>query len=184
LCELRLTLPIQKWKKLAGAEVLKNPWWSYGKDQFELPNGKTGEYHYVHTRGSSLVVPVLHDGRVVLVNQYRYLCDRESMEFPCGGVKEGWSYDKTAVRELEEEAGFVARDWRLVGEFNPFNGVTDEFCRVYLARNLVQGQAQPDETEEFEKQSLTPDEVDARIISGVIWDGMTIAAWAIAKTHL
>ncbi|MBI3005583.1 MAG: NUDIX hydrolase [Ignavibacteriales bacterium] len=177
-------MALQKWKKLAGTEVLKNPWWSYGKDEVELPGGKKGEYHYVHTNGASLIVPVLNDGRVVMVNQYRYLGQRESLEFPCGGVKDGWSYDKTAVRELEEEAGYIARDWRLVGEFNPFNGVTDEMCRVYIARNFSPGQSQPDETEEFEKFILTPDEVDARIISGVVWDGMTIAGWTIAKAHL
>ena len=177
-------MALSKWKKLTGFELARNPWWAYRKDEFELPSGKKGEYHYVHTNGASLIVPVLNDGRVVLVNQYRYLCDRESLEFPCGGVKEGWTYDKTAVRELEEEAGYIARDWRLVGEFNPYNGVTDEICRVYLARNLSQSQSKPDETEQFEKMVLTPDEVDARILSGVVWDGMTIAGWTIAKTYL
>ncbi|MBI4428778.1 MAG: NUDIX hydrolase [Ignavibacteriales bacterium] len=175
---------LQKWKRLTSTHVVKNPWWSYGKDEFELPNGTKGEYHYVHTNGASLIVPVLNDGRVVLVNQYRYLCDRESLEFPCGGLKDGWSYDKTAVMELEEEAGYIARDWRLVGEFNPFNGVTDEMCRVYIARNLSQGQPKPDETEEFEKVTMRPEELEAKIISGVIWDGMTIAAWTIAKPHI
>ena len=164
--------------------VFRNFWWSYGKDEFELPTGRKGEYHYVHTNGASLIVPVFNDGRVILVNQYRFLGDRESLEFPCGGVKDGWSYDKTAVRELEEEAGYIAQNWRLVGEFNPYNGVTDEMCRVYLARNLAPGESKPDETEEFEQVILTPDEVDAKIISGVIWDGMTIAGWTIAKSHL
>src|SRR3970040_390252 len=112
-------MALSKWKKLTGFELARNPWWTYRKDEFELPSGKKGDYHYVHTNGASLIVPVLNDGRVVLVNQYRYLCDRESLEFPCGGVKEGWTYDKTAVGELEEEAGYIARDWRLVGEFNP-----------------------------------------------------------------
>jgi ADP-ribose pyrophosphatase len=177
-------MSLSKWKKLASADVSKNAWWTYRRDQFQLPSGKSGEYHYVHTNGASLVVPVLNDGRMVLVNQYRFLCDRESLEFPCGGVKDGMTYDQTVVQELEEEAGYIARNWKLVGEFNPFNGVTDEICRVYIARNLTSVPTRPEETEEFEKHLVSADELDARIVSGVVWDGMTIAAWTIARNHV
>jgi len=177
-------MSLSKWKKLASADVSKNAWWTYRRDQFQLPGGKSGEYHYVHTNGSGLVVPVLNDGRMILVNQYRYLCDRESLEFPCGGVKDGMTYDQTVVQELEEEAGYIARDWKLVGEFNPFNGVTDEICRVYIARNLTSVPTRPEETEEFEKHVVSSDELDAKIVSGVVWDGMTIAAWTIARNHV
>ena len=177
-------MPLPKWKKLRESVLLANSWWEYRKDDFELPRGEQGEYHYVHTNGSSLIVPVLNDGRIVLVNQYRYLCDRESLELPCGGVKKRSTFDRTAVEELAEEAGYVAREWILAGEFNPYNGVTDELCRVYLAKNLSAVQSKPDVTEKFEKVPLTPLEIEARIVSGVIWDGMTIAAWTIAKNHL
>jgi len=177
-------MTLSRWRKKSGQVLFKNPWWTYIRDETILPNGTQGEYHYVHTVGSSCIVPLLPNGRVVLVNQYRYLADRESLELPCGGVKEGRSYEDTAVQELAEEAGYRAADWRPVGEFNPCNGVTDEMCRVFIARNLVAVQATPDETEEFERVFLTPDEVDARILSGVIWDGMSIAAWTIARPHL
>ena len=177
-------MPLTKWKKLTEFIVSKNPWWTYRRDEFLLPNGKQGDYHYVHTLGSSLIVPVQPDGGIVLVNQYRYLRDKESIEFPCGGVKDGHSYDGTAVQELQEEAGYIARSWMVAGEFNPYNGVTDEICRVYVARDLQPVPPKPDNTEEFEVIALLPDEIDARIISGVIWDGMSIAAWAIAKTYM
>jgi ADP-ribose pyrophosphatase len=100
-------MSLKKWKKLSDIVLLKNPWWIYKKDETLLPSGKHGEYHYVHTNGASIVVPVLNDGRVVLVNQYRYLNDKESLEFPCGGVKDGFTYEETAVHELEEEAGLL-----------------------------------------------------------------------------
>src|SRR5208283_655228 len=77
------------WKKLTSKIVHKNPWWNYHLDSFQIPNGVKGEYHYVHTEGSSLIIPVIDNGKIILVNQYRYLRDRESIEFPCGGVKPG-----------------------------------------------------------------------------------------------
>ncbi len=175
-------MPLKVWKKLSESDVFRNPWWIYRRDSVELPAGKGGEYHYVHTNGSSLVVPVTDDGRVVMVNQYRYLLRRESIEFPCGSVKDGSSHDQTAWMELAEETGYSAKQLLLAGEFNPYNGVTDEMCRVYIARELQFVGASPDETEEFEVMMVRPDEIDARIRDGTIWDGMTMAAWSIVKT--
>ncbi len=175
-------MPLQRWKTLAKHIVRQNPWWRYRMDEFLLPNGRTGEYHYVQTNGSSMVVPVGADGRLLLVNQYRYLLDRESLEFPCGSVKDGSTYDRTAREELTEETGFSAGSLLGVGEFDPYNGVTDEMCRVYVATALQFVGGAPDETEEFELVWLSPGELDERIASGVIWDGMTIAAWAIARS--
>lgn len=177
-------MSLKKWKRLSDIVLLKNPWWIYKKDETLLPSGKHGEYHYVHTNGASIVVPVLNDGRVVLVNQYRYLNDKESLELPCGGVKDGFTYEETAVDQLEEETGFIAYDWKLIGEFNPYNGVTDEICRVFTAKDLTEVPSKPDETEEFEKIFLMPQEIDALIAKGTIWDGMTIAGWAITKYHM
>src|SRR5713101_9158930 len=98
------------WKKLQLLQETKNPWWTYRIEEFELASGVKGHYHYVHTNGSSLTIPLLDDGRVALVRQYRYLCKRESLEFPCGSVKDGSTYRETAKTELAEEAGFGAKE--------------------------------------------------------------------------
>jgi ADP-ribose pyrophosphatase len=169
------------WRRLRTSVASKNPWWTYMLDHFELPSGTRGEYHYVHTNGSSMVIPVLPDGQLLLVNQYRYLASRESLEFPCGSVKDGSSHDRTAWEELAEETGYSAGTLLLAGEFNPYNGVTDEMCRVYIARELSFVGGAPEETEEFELVTLRPDELDERIRSGEVWDGMTIAAWGIGR---
>lgn len=174
-------MALTPWKTLTRSIQVKNPWWSYGKDTVELPSGNTGEYHYVHSLGSACVVPVLPDGAVLLVNQYRYLGQRESLEFPCGAVKEGSTHDQTAWLELAEETGYSARRMVLIGAFNPYNGVTDEMCHVYLARDLQHVGAAPDETEQFEFVSLRPDDLDARIARGEVWDGMSIAAWHLVR---
>jgi ADP-ribose pyrophosphatase len=176
-------MALTPWKRLSRTVVIKNPWWTYMKDSFQLPSGSTGEYHVVHTNGASMIIPVLDDGRLLLVRQYRYLCDRESLEFPCGGVKDGSTYGETAVHELREETGYRAHDLAVAGEFNPYNGVTDEICRIFLAQRLEQVGDAPEETEEFERVILTPPEIDEEIRSGRMWDGMSIAGWAIVRSR-
>ncbi|MBI5577345.1 MAG: NUDIX hydrolase [Deltaproteobacteria bacterium] len=177
-------MALKTWKKISESILFRNPWWTYKLDSIELPSGKPGEYHYLHTNGASMVIPVLEDGTIVLVNQYRYLLRKESLEFPCGSMKDGSNYDETARHELQEETGYSAKTLASVGEFNPYNGVTVEMCRVYIARDLEFVGGTPDETEEFEVLRLTPSEIDDGIRSGVIWDGMSIAAWAIAKDRI
>ena len=174
-------MPLRRWKRLSEKILYKNPWWTYKLDSFEISNGRRGEYHYVHTAGASLVIPIFPDGRLLLVRQYRFLCDRESLEFPCGGVKEGSTYERTAREELAEEAGLDARSVEQVGEFNPYNGVTNEMCRVFLAREFSPVASRPDVTEEFEQVIMTPEELDQKIDAGEVWDGMTLAAWMIAR---
>jgi ADP-ribose diphosphatase len=172
---------LHRWKRITSDIVKKNPWWTYKLDTFEIPNGYKGEYHYVHTDGASMIVPVMPDGKILMVNQYRYLCDRESIEFPCGGVKTGHTYEEMARLELEEEAGYIAGKWESAGEFNPYNGVTDEICKIFIARELRFAKPRPDETEEFEITYRLPAEIDLMIRELVIWDGMTLAAWSLVR---
>ncbi|HTK80678.1 MAG TPA: NUDIX hydrolase [Bacteroidota bacterium] len=174
-------MPLSRWKKVRQEFELKNPWWTYRKDITLLPSGKEGEYHFVHVKGSSMIIPLNDEGKMLLVNQYRYLCDRESLEFPCGSVKESSTYEETAGHELAEETGFTSNNIKLAAEFNPYNGVTDEICKVYIARDLKPTTAEHDETEEFEHVSMTPEEFDKAVAKGTIWDGMTLAAWALVR---
>ncbi|MBM4166488.1 MAG: NUDIX hydrolase [Ignavibacteria bacterium] len=169
------------WKKLRQTFELKNHWWTYRKDDVVLPNGNSGEYHYVHTNGSAMIIPILNDGKFLLVNQFRYVMNKESLEFPCGSVKEQFSFEATAKCELAEETHYAAKEILCIGEFNPYNGVTDELCRVFLAKHLFPAIVPHDESEEFEIVCLSKDEINEKIFQGIIWDGMTIAAWTIAK---
>jgi ADP-ribose pyrophosphatase len=175
---------MESYKKISQKVVYKNPWWRYCCDEIELPSGKPGEYHYVLTNGSSMVIPKAEDGRFLMVRQYRYTGNRDSLEFPCGGLKDGATHEETARHELMEETGFIARELIPIGEFNPCNGLLDEICKVYIARGLSYLGAHPDETESFELVYLTAAEIDASIKEGTLWDGMTMAAWALAKAVL
>jgi 8-oxo-dGTP pyrophosphatase MutT (NUDIX family) len=175
---------LDPWKSLFSEEVFSTPWMSVFHDQFELPTGKKGNYFYLHTRGSSLVVPVNDRGEVLLVRQYRYLMRGESLELPCGGMKENQSEEDAARAELREETGYVCGRLKKIGRFVPYNGLSDEYCTVFLATRLSHVGTQPDETEQIEVTALPPSEIDAMIRKGKIIDGMSIAGWSIARSRL
>lgn len=168
-----------KYKQVSSKILERNPYWDYRFDEYILPNGENGQYYYVETPGSVMVIPVLSDGRIVFVNQFRYLNQKFSIEFPGGGMKSDLSQRANALKELEEEAGFTASSLNKIGEFNPFNGVTNEICNVFIAEDLSKTESVPDETEEFNIIYLFPNEVIEKIQQNEIWDGMTLSAWSL-----
>jgi ADP-ribose diphosphatase len=173
-------LSLKKLETISSKLLLKNPYWEYKLDNYTLPGGETGEYHYVHTPGAAMVIPIHEDGTLVLVKQFRYLWKKESVEFACGGVK-GGDFLSTAINELAEEAQLASRDLRQVGEFNPFNGATDEVCRVYLATGLSKASREKDASEEFEVVRMSVANFEELAGNGTIWDGMTLAGWTLAR---
>ncbi len=172
------------WKTLLHEEIISTPWMSLYHDQFEMPNGKKGNYFYMHTRGSALTIPVNDERKILLVRQYRYLTGDTSIELPCGGIKKGQSEEEAARAELVEETGFECAKLKKAGRFIPYNGLSDEFCTVYIARKLTFMGAKPDETEQIEVITVTPDEMNALIKKGKILDGMTIAGWLLGRESL
>jgi ADP-ribose pyrophosphatase len=173
---------MKKWEKLSEEIVHKNPWWIYKHDKYVLPNGKEGDYYYLYHPGGSTVVPVLKDGRIVMVRQYRYLFDKDSVEFCAGGIEGTESFEEVAKKELEEEVGYRG-DFQFIGEFAPSRGFSRELLKVFLATNLKKTESHPEETEEIEVLFRTPEEIDKMIETNEIWDGETIAAWAMVRKY-
>jgi len=167
-------------KKLSEEVIHENPWWQYKHDVFEDGQGKENNYYYGETKaGMVVVVPVLADGRIVLVLQYRYLDDKQSIEFPAGGIGDDSSALQAAERELREETGYIAEDYVKIGEFQASNGLLRDKAHVFLCQVVEQKEAQPDETEEIEVIYRRPEEIDEMVRKNEIWDGQTMAAWAL-----
>lgn len=171
---------MKRWQKISSRVLFKNKYWTYCLDTFDTGNGKINEYHYVHTEGSTMIIPKMND-KFILVEQYRYLNDMFSIEFPCGSIEEGLDEISNARKELEEETGFTSEKLVKIGFFSPYNGVADELCYVFYTDELKKIESTPDETEEFEIHYLTENEIDNLIRLNKIWDGMTISAWTIYK---
>ncbi len=166
-------------RQISSALLAKNPWWEYRKDSYEKPDGSEGEYHFVHTPGSVMIIPLTDSGNIIALRQYRYLNRREGLEFIGGGMKQGKSAEESAREELLEEAGIIAGELVKIGEFNPMNGVTDEICNIFVAWALNKGASNPETTEEFEIVELDHAKFCELVKAGSIWDGMTLAAFSL-----
>ncbi len=175
---------MKRLKKLSEETIHHNPWWIYKHDTYEKPNGETGDYYYGETNGMVMVVPVLSDGRIMLTLQHRYLSDKQSIEFPAGGIQDGEEVVEAAKRELSEEAGGVAEEWVNIGVFEPSVGLAKDTAYVFLAYVDAMVPITPDETEDIEVLLRRPDEIERMIVTNEIWNGPTLAAWALVRNHL
>ena len=124
------------------------------------------------------VVPVLDDGRIVMVRQTRYaIGNQSSLEIPEGGSPQGEDWQHTALRELQEETGYTAREIEpLLTNFYLSNSVTNECGALFIARQLTAGTQDLEETEDIQVELHTFDDLLAMIRSGVISDALTIMA--------
>lgn len=172
------------WARLAKQTLFTTPYtWRLSHDRYRLPSGAVRSYYYLDVAGSVMVVPWADDGRLLFVQQHRYLLQRESLELPAGGLlrdARGIEADEDvlvgAARELAEETGFAADTLQEIGTLAPYNGVSNEICHVVVARRLREIGARPEETEAITVVPLTLSDVHARADDGRLWDGMTLAA--------
>ena len=171
-------------KKLSEEVLHENPWWKYKHDRYILPNGKEGDYYYAETPGVCMIIPVLEDGRVVLTLQHRYLEDKQSIEFPAGGMKGEKDTALAAQQELLEETGYNIESMSKLAQFQPASGFVKDTTHVFLAYVTDQQQQQLDDSEDIELLYRKPAEIDEMIHSGDVWCGQTIAAWFLARNHL
>ncbi len=167
---------IGPWRRRSRASAYANPWIEVFHDEVDRPDGSPGVYGVVHFRSAAVaVVAVGADGRLLLVGQHRYSLDEYSWEVPEGGAGESEDLLAGARRELREETGYGADEWRELCRVTVSNSVTDERGAIFLATGLRAGQASPEATEDLALRWASLDEVLAEIDRGDIHDVLTIA---------
>ncbi len=152
-----------------------------------LPMGVEGTFGLIRHPGASLAVPVLDDGRVVILRQYRFAVAARLLEFPAGTLDPGETPLSTMRRELQEEAGYSAGRWDPLGAMLPCPGYSDEVIHLFLARDLTPLAERPagDDDEDLELLLMAPAELDAALASGDEYlDGKSVTAWLRAKQLL
>lgn len=172
------------WIKHSSKVVLQNPWWRVVQDQITRPDGQPGEYNFVETPGSVTIIALTDKQELILIDQYRYIIGRTSIETPCGGLDTDDPLH-AAQRELQEETGITASTWTDLGEYQPFNGVVRETMYLFIAQDLDLSGETPELAEGINKVLRVPfPEVTELIKSGTIDDGPTITAVFKAALHL
>lgn len=162
------------WQRRSRRVAYANEWITVHHDEVVRPDGAPGIYGVVHFAHQAVGVVVLDGDRVLLVGQHRYPLDRWSWEIPEGGAAADEDPLLGAQRELAEETGYRAASWQPLVAFSLSNSVTDEMGRLYLARDVTPGAAQPDGTERLDVRWVPFAEAMAMIERGEIHDAMTI----------
>ncbi len=152
------------------------------KDRALLPNVKTAPREVVEHPGAVAVLPLDEAGRVILVEQFRYSLGKVLLEIPAGKLDPGESARACALRELEEETGFIPDKLYELGAVYTSPGFCDEKIHLYLARGLRPGKSHPDEDEFLTVKSVPFDELCRAVMAHEIQDAKTIAA--VLKTKM
>jgi len=145
------------------------------RERVAEPSGLVATREIVVHPGSSVVLPVLPDGRIVLIRQYRHAAGQSLWELVAGHKDPGESFAEGARRELEEETGYRARKVKKLLEIFPSPGLLGEKMEVFLAEGLRKGRARPEDDEKITQQIVTLAEAKAWICSGKIRDAKSIA---------
>jgi ADP-ribose pyrophosphatase len=144
------------------------------RDRIKLPDGSETQREYIRHPGAVVILPLFDDGRVLLERQFRYPNDRVFIEFPAGKIDPGEESLATAKRELIEETGYTASDWKFVCTIHNAIAYSDEHLDLFVARGLVEGEAQLDEGEFLDTFTATIPELLEMVKRGEITDVKTI----------
>ncbi|MFC0775616.1 NUDIX domain-containing protein [Terrimonas alba] len=165
------------WQVLAEKPVYDNKWINVTEYDVINPNGGKGIYGKVHFKNLAIGIVVLDEAlNTYLVGQYRFAINEYSWEIPEGGGPLDVDPLDSAKRELLEETGLVAQDWTLLLKMHLSNSVSDEYSVIYLARQLEQHTAMPEETEQLAIKKIPFEEAWKMVEQGEITDAVSIAA--------
>lgn len=144
-------------------------------DEVEGPAGRATRVVVDHP-GAVAVLPLLDDGRAVLIRQFRYAIGRYLVEVPAGMLEAGEDPEAAARRELAEETGFRARRLRRLAAVYPTPGFCNERLVLFVADGLQPGRRSPEADEHLEPLVVTREEAGALVASGAIVDAKTLLA--------
>jgi 8-oxo-dGTP pyrophosphatase MutT (NUDIX family) len=165
---------------LATREIYRNRWLILREDRILRSNGKEGIYSVVDKDDCAIILPI-EDGRVWLVEQFRYTIQERALELPQGG----WEMlidnpEELARGELREETGLLAAEMTYLGFLWIAYGFTRQKQHVFLATGLTMKERDPEETEHDLVIHTKPlEEFEQMMLDGTIRDASTVAAWGL-----
>jgi ADP-ribose pyrophosphatase len=163
-------------KTIRSKIVFKGPVFSVRRDLVSEPSGVKAMRDVIAHSGSVVVMPVLDDGKIVLIRQYRYAARQYLWELVAGRIDEGENVKQAAARELIEETGLRAKKMRVFMDFWPSPGFLEERMFVLLAEGVTEGVAEPEEDEKIEAKAFTRAELEKMLHTGALRDAKTISS--------
>ena len=158
----------------ASQRVFEGNFLKVNRDTVRLPDGKQASREYIVHPGACAIIPLLPNGNIVMVRQWRHPLQRVFLEFPAGKIDLGEAPLATAQRELEEECGYRAAHWQFLMTYHPVIAYADEHIDLYLARDLTKTRTQLDEGEFVEVCEVALDDLMLQIKTGAVTDSKTI----------
>ena len=173
-------MPELKESTVSSKKVYEGSFLDVRKDVVNLPDGNTSTREWINHPGAACIIPIMTDGKLALIKQYRYPVQSIMIELPAGKLDKEESPEACAIRELEEEIGYSAGKLTFVAKIHPAIGFANEQMWIFLAEQLIQSQKNTDHDEFVELMPTSINQAVELVWNGAITDVKTIIGilWA------
>ncbi len=167
-------------KEIESRQVFRGRLLDVRCDRAMTPDGHEVTREFIRHQGAAVVIPWLDDRCLLMERQFRYPLQRPFVEFPAGKIDQGEAPFTTAQRELLEETGYQAEDWRHLGTMHPSIGYSDERIEIFSAKGLTAGDRCLDHGEHLDLIEVSLEDALQAVRDGHITDAKTIVGlmWA------
>ena len=176
------------WQVLRRVTVYDSPWVRIHRDDIRLPDGSLIDGHHVVDvpRPAVGVIPVGDDGRILLIEHYRFITKTIGWEIPAGGIDPSETAEAAAARELLEETGHRAEAFQFLGQYHPSNGLSNQTFHVYIGNGISRCGEITDTNEVSRIGWFTPTEVAEMLRANAIRDGFSLTGllWFFFKVTM
>ncbi len=176
------------WRVLARRTIYDSAWVGLQQVDIRLPDDSIlRDIHLVdYKHPAAAVVPIARDGRILLIDHYRFQTDTRGWEIPAGKIEDGESPEQAVARELREETGHRAESFKPMGKYHPSNGSSNQVFYVFVAQDVARVGEIEDTNEVLGLQWFTLAQVRALIARNEILDGLSLTSlcWTITVGEL
>lgn len=173
------------YKRIARNLVKKGQIIDFYSDTIKIDeDGRIVNFDFIDHKGAAAMIPIDDDGRIIMVRQYRNAIDDYSLEIPAGSKNEGEDYASCAIRECEEETGYLAGEvFHLIDVYTTV-AFSNEKIAIYYTSGIKPSKQHLDDDEFVTIEKYTIDELTEKIFKGEIKDAKTVAGILALRTKL
>ena len=180
---------LAKSKLISSKLAFKGRVFSVHTDTVQEPNGLILKRDVIRHSGSVVILAIdesknAKDPDIIIERQYRHSVGEFLLELPAGRIEPGESPLAAAKREMIEETGFRAKNWKLLTKYFASPGFLGEWMQIYLARDISEGLAQPEPDEQIEIRRMRLSEAMALVRSNAIHDGKTLIGLSLLSAAM